>query len=243
MSIGEPKTEAGVQNYVAQMYPKRYSGSGFVYHSRIVTDMMQGLQFREGRKAHKVLDVGCGTGFLSQLYPNFDILGVDTSLGMLERNPYNCQVAAAEKLPFADNTYDWVVSRSLLHHLEEPLTGLHEMHRVLKPGGTWVCWETNFSWLNNLVRKAARHTPRFSHWHKNFRSATLIQLVTLVGLRVNMVRYYGYVAYPVCGFPDILDFHVSGGVTRALMWVDEVIARTPLAPLGWAVMIRAHKPL
>ena len=85
---GEPTDEKLVQDYVSQWYQKRYSGSGFLYHSRIVCDMLSGIKFRDGRHSDKVLDLGCGTGFVSQLYPNFDITGIDISDGMLEKNPY-----------------------------------------------------------------------------------------------------------------------------------------------------------
>ena len=241
MSVGEPVSEEAVQNYVSTMYPKRYSGTGFLYHSRIVTQMLEGIKFRDGRHSDKILDVGCGIGFLSQLYPNFDITGIDISDGMLEHNPYKWLKAPVEAIPFPNDTFDFVVCRSLLHHLEEPRNGLQEMHRVLKPGGRFICWEPNLSVFNDWIRKAAKKTKRFSHWHKNFEPHMLLSLLAQAGLHIRERRFIGYLAYPLLGFPDILDLHVPLGIGKILMRLDEWVSRTPLAPIGWSVMIRATK--
>lgn len=98
-----------------------------------------------------VLDVGCGTGSLtisakkragyaSQVY------GLDASPEMIEvsqRNAQkakvkvNFQVGVAEALPFDTASFDVVVSRLVMHHLPGELKqqALHEIYRVLKPGG------------------------------------------------------------------------------------------------------------
>jgi len=238
---GEPTEEEMVQDYIAKWYPKRYSGTGFLYHSEVVTDMLNGIKFRDGRQSDKVLDVGCGIGFVSQLYPNFDITGIDISEGMLAHNPYIWKKAAAEDIPFEDNTFDFVICRSLLHHLDKPEVGMREMIRVLKPGGRWVCWETNFSILNDIVRRISRLTPRFSHWHKNFKSKELIGMLQDCGLKIQSTRYMGYLAYPLIGFPDIINFHLPIQVGRILLGLDSLISQTVLAPLGWAIMIKGTK--
>lgn len=243
MTRGEPTDEVLVQDYVSKWYGKRYSGSGFLYHSRVVTQMLAGIKFREGRQSDKVLDVGCGTGFVSQLYPNFDIVGIDISDGMLKQNPYLWLKAPAEAIPFPENTFDFVVCRSLLHHLEDPRRGLTEMFRVLKPEGHWVCWEPNLSIFNDWIRKLAKLTRRFSHWHRNFSPQELIQFIEGAGFIITERRYHGHIAYPLLGFPDILDLDIPISIGRRLMVLDEWLSHTWLAPMGWAVMIRATKPM
>jgi ubiquinone/menaquinone biosynthesis C-methylase UbiE len=54
-------------------------------------------------------------------------------------------VAAAEALPFPDDTFDAVVSTGSLHHWKHPLAALNEAHRVLKAGG--------YALVYDLVRK------------------------------------------------------------------------------------------
>ena len=58
----------------------------------------------------------------------------------------------ATKLPFADNTFDCVVTSEVLEHLQDDVTAISELHRVLKPGGslgvtvpTW--WPEKINWM------------------------------------------------------------------------------------------------
>ena len=241
MTLGEPTDELVVQAYVSTMYKQRYSGTGFLYHSRIITTMLEGVKFRDGRTSDKILDTGCGTGFVSQLYPNFDVTGIDISEDMLKLNPHKWLKAPAEAIPFPDDTFDFVICRSLLHHLETPSKGLTEMVRVLKPGGKWVCWEPNLSVFNDWIRKLAKMTRRFSHWHKNFSPKELQSLIRATGLHIQSVAYQGYLAYPLIGFPDIWDTRLPISVGRTLMAIDDLIGKTFIAPIGWATMIKAVK--
>src|SRR3990167_2046661 len=243
MSRGEPTDEKLVQDYTSKWYQQRYSGSGFLYHSRIVTDMLSGIKFRDGRYSDKVLDVGCGTGFVSQLFPNFDITGIDISDGMLERNQYKWVKASAESIPFPDNYYDFVVCRSLLHHLDEPSEGLEEMFRVLKPGGSFVCWDPNHNIVYETIRHIFQHTDRFSHLHKSFNDKELFSMIEEAGFGINERKYIGYLAYPSLGFPEIINFKIPIWLGRKLIAIDDLISKTPLNKLSWSLMVRARKPL
>ena len=50
------------------------------------------------------------------------------------------------RLPFADNRFDLVFSKSVLEHIHKPRQYLAEIYRVLKPGGVFVAlvpdWQT-----------------------------------------------------------------------------------------------------
>lgn len=242
MSRGEPTDEKLVQDYTSKFYAKRYSGSGFLYHSRIVTEMLEGIKFRDGRHSDKVLDVGCGNGFVSQLYPNFDICGIDISDGMLANNPYVWKKAPAEDIPFGDNTFDFVICRSLLHHLEVPELGLKEMFRVLKPGGKWVCWDPNHGALYTLIRHIFQHTDRFSHLHKSFTDKELFGLIEDAGFQITDKKYIGYIGYALLGFPDIVNFSIPISIGRAIIKLDDIIGRTPIKRHSWSLLIKAVKP-
>ncbi len=89
----------------------------------------------------RVLDVGCGNGDLTteMLKMGFDVQGIDlgnsNSLG--ERFiKVNIQ---KQKYPFPDNHFDIVFSKSVIEHLREPDYMVDEIHRILKPGGTFIC--------------------------------------------------------------------------------------------------------
>ena len=239
---GEPTDEKLVQDYVSQWYQKRYSGSGFLYHSRIVTDMLSGIKFRDGRHSDKVLDLGCGTGFVSQLYPNFDITGVDISDGMLEKNPYKWVKGSAEAIPFPDNNFDFVVCRALLHHLENPMIGLREMFRVLKPGGTFSCWDPNQAFFATLFRKLFQRTERFSHLHHSFKDSELFAMIEEAGFKITEKRYIGFFGYPLLGFPDIKNFHIPIWLGRKIIALDDLISKSFLKKTAWSLMVKGVKP-
>ncbi len=93
--------------------------------------------------AHKIADIACGTGILSdrierELHPD-EIYGVDMSDGMLAQararsDRVQWVRGPAEQLPFDDGTLAAVVTTSAFHFFDQP-AALREFHRVLAPGG------------------------------------------------------------------------------------------------------------
>ncbi|RTZ97691.1 MAG: hypothetical protein DSY89_10635 [Deltaproteobacteria bacterium] len=95
----------------------------------------------------RLLDAGGGTGRVSQrLYPLVDqVVICDMSRAMLRqaamREKLNPVRARAERLPFADETFDRVLIVDALHHFHNQRQALADMVRVLKPGGRLVIEE------------------------------------------------------------------------------------------------------
>jgi ubiquinone/menaquinone biosynthesis C-methylase UbiE len=58
--------------------------------------------------------------------------------------PCNFVCCSAEMLPFKSNTFDWVNSKSVLDHIENPVLAFKEAYRVLKPGGKFLLNITTF---------------------------------------------------------------------------------------------------
>jgi len=90
----------------------------------------------------KLLDVGCGTGFIIDLSKDlFDVVyGVDITEAMLKKvdvssGNINLLNVNAESMPFEDNYFDVVTAYSFLHHLKDYTGVLNEVYRVLKKGG------------------------------------------------------------------------------------------------------------
>jgi ubiquinone/menaquinone biosynthesis C-methylase UbiE len=93
----------------------------------------------------RVLDVGCGTGILareiiSRIGSVGRVVGIDPSPGMVavaKRLAPNVEWrdGAAESLPFPDQSFDVVVSQFALMFFTYRRQALHEMLRVLAPGG------------------------------------------------------------------------------------------------------------
>ena len=90
---------------------------------------------------NSIIDIGCGDGFMFKYYNKAfsNIAAIEPSKSL---EPMACKCAseyhvrfmnaAAEKIPFADHSYDVAFSKSSLHHFENRSHGLMEMKRVGK---------------------------------------------------------------------------------------------------------------
>lgn len=97
----------------------------------------------------RLLDIGCGTGFMLTLAaPFFDeVYGLDITPAMLDLakikiseeglNNVKLVLAPSEKLPFDDSYFDVVTAYGVLHHLPYLARTFRESRRVMKPGGVF----------------------------------------------------------------------------------------------------------
>lgn len=99
-------------------------------------------------KAKRVLDVGAGTGFLSEIALKLgcEVYALDISESMLKIaeekfkkfKGFTSMVGDAENLPFKNEYFDLVMSRFVLWTLPNPSKMLSECLRVLKPNGYFL---------------------------------------------------------------------------------------------------------
>jgi len=101
-------------------------------------------EFASVASGQRVLDVGCGPGALTaelvrRLRADL-VSAVDPSETFVaatrDRHPgVEVQLASAEQLPFADETFDGALAQLVVHFMADPSEGLSEMVRVIRPGG------------------------------------------------------------------------------------------------------------
>ncbi len=95
-----------------------------------------------------VLDLGCGTGFLSKAFIGIahKVIGVDSSEEMLaqarnhlhQADNFETRLGTADRIPVEKGVVDLVVGNMILHHCPNPISAIEEMVRVLKPGGRLI---------------------------------------------------------------------------------------------------------
>jgi SAM-dependent methyltransferase len=95
----------------------------------------------------RVLDLGCGPGIVSEslAHDAGQVVGLDLTPEMLKRASKRCTDAGhanatfvlgnSKLLPFPTSSFDAVVTRSAIHHFDDPATVLAEVARILRPGG------------------------------------------------------------------------------------------------------------
>ncbi len=103
--------------------------------------------------------MGCGGGFLSfdLKREGWSVTALDVDEGVLsvgrKRDPANVirwVKGTAEKLPFAESSFDVVCMMDVLEHIFEPRVALAEAVRVLKPGGSLIFHTFNKTWISWL---------------------------------------------------------------------------------------------
>lgn len=160
----------------------------------------------------RILDIGSGAGqilghLLKEAQPNATIVAADLSHRMLRRarlrlksrRPAFC-VADVTRLPFANGSFDCVTCGWVIEHLPDPLPGLREMSRVLRPGGsllllatedtvtgalnsrTWKCRTYNRTELRQACENAGLS------WGREFHLSPVHRLLKIGGIIVEVIR-------------------------------------------------------
>ncbi|QDL98545.1 class I SAM-dependent methyltransferase [Rhodopseudomonas palustris] len=124
---------------------RRHGYGGFNYMPRFWQPVIPTFQQHFGLDASSsVLDVGCAKGFMlhdmAELIPGITVKGVDVSeyaiAHAIDDMKPHVGVASAVKLPFADKSFDVVISINTVHNLvrDDCATALREIERVARKG-------------------------------------------------------------------------------------------------------------
>jgi ubiquinone/menaquinone biosynthesis C-methylase UbiE len=131
-----------------------------IYHVQLLLEAFGDLSGK------RVLDVGSGKGrfdrILLERYPQAGIVAFDLSEAMLHYVPAGIHTCSGSMthLPFADAAFDCVYATESLEHAVHIDVAVHEMCRVLKPGGRLVIIDKNAEHWGKLK------TPEWERWFK-----------------------------------------------------------------------------
>jgi len=131
-----------------------FSGKGLDFFTAVKADWLREIirtQAENGRRP-RVLDIGCGHGFIHSLLrdTDVDLVGTDLATDVLtlarDLNPGVCYTSYdGTRLPFASEAFDITFAICVMHHVPPELWNgfLTEMKRVVKPRGLAVVFEHN----------------------------------------------------------------------------------------------------
>ena len=146
-------------DYYLEMH-RTWCGSPFYrhYHGRFLDDL------RKLPSGSLILELGCGLGHdgLELLRSGYRLIETDVAPGQLgqARDLHSGEgfsgsagylLVDAQRLPFADRSFNGVLMVAMLHHLPDPLTALREARRVLKPGGVVVLGTEPNTWQHAFL--------------------------------------------------------------------------------------------
>jgi SAM-dependent methyltransferase len=113
------------------------------------------LARRYARRGGRMLEIGCGLGHLAgQLSGYFRAYAMDVNLWALEQARgtqagVNFLHAGAERVPFEKESFDLVIIKHVVEHLEDPILAIREIGRLLAPGGVLILSTPN---LDSLLK-------------------------------------------------------------------------------------------
>jgi ubiquinone/menaquinone biosynthesis C-methylase UbiE len=194
-----PHRDLAAFNDRAHEYDRGWRGR--LHHE--IADRTASLAAATSASPGRVLDVGCGTGYLLRTlagrYPDAQQLcGIDAAPQMIATasafagdDRLTFTIGGAEELGYPDGTFDLIVSTTSFDHWDDQQAGLVECARVLRPGGHLVLVDQFSRWLlptlatsrrgkartrgraTNLVLRAGLSSPR---WHRLY--AMIINALT-----------------------------------------------------------------
>jgi SAM-dependent methyltransferase len=130
---------------------------GRLHHD--IADRTADLAMAVQPRPQRLLDVGCGSGYLLRSLANRcpeanELAGIDPASSMIEvatasagDDRLSFSVGVAEQLPFPGGTFDLVVSSTSFDHWSDQQAGLRECARVLQPAGRLVLVDQFSLWL------------------------------------------------------------------------------------------------
>jgi ubiquinone/menaquinone biosynthesis C-methylase UbiE len=233
---------------LAPRYAYRY---GFKFSRLFQQDWHAEMISHVPAGAEELLDIGCGTGFflaeLVEKHPR--AIGFDISHAMLkvsEQYVPGARVVTgdAERMPFADESFDVVFCKGSLHHMRDHVGFLSDCRRLLRADGVLIMSEPcNDNPIIRLARAILyKRSEHFDEGDQGFTRKGILKLCEQAGFEMTTVKKYGVLAYVFAGFPDhlgVLRF-VPGSalITRLLIAVDRVLCALPgLSLLGFHVVV------
>jgi len=127
-----------------------------------------------------ILEIGSGLGLLGKGIieeagnKNIKLFGVELAYNPAQKSKSWIQPVQADAvhLPFAENSFDHIISTDVLEHVADDTTALKEIYRVLKPGGKAFLViadpsEARFDKVSDHIRRSQENSD-VPYWEKKF---------------------------------------------------------------------------
>lgn len=220
---------------------------------RVRRSMIKYFITSRGEKDSRILDVGCGTGFLmTELASLGEVTGVDPSERALDfcrqRGITDVHRGSLEALPCADNQYDFVLALDVLEHVDDDAGAIRELERVTRPGGTIIIFVPAFQFLWGRTDILSEHKRRYT-------KAEMVARVEAAGLTVDRATYFNSLLFlPIlavrwfvrlAGITVDNENNMSPGFVNNILYVvfyfESLLGRYINYPFGVSIAVIARK--
>ncbi|HYM55768.1 MAG TPA: class I SAM-dependent methyltransferase [Solirubrobacteraceae bacterium] len=173
----------------------------------------------------RILDAGCGSGRnMVELAHHGAVTGVELSEASVclarDRGVGEVIAGSVLEMPFPADSFDLAVSLDVIEHLEDDLTALRELRRMVAPGGSLLLTVPAYPWL------WSGH-DEINHHHRRYTRRSLQRVAEQAGWEQVRTTYFNSLLLPVAIVLRVLD-RLSTRTTESSLdlWV-------PPAPLNW----------
>jgi len=193
------------EKYLETIYSKqKYPFSE--YPKKLINYLFSRFDLKDNQK---LLEIGCGRGdFLNEFRKkNLEVYGVDLSNYSQSFFPeinFKKVDLTKDALPFEDNFFDVIYSKSLIEHFYYPDTLFQEAYRVLKPGGKIITLTPEWQFNYNSFYEDYTHRVPFSkmslkdiHEINNFKQ---VEVESFIQLPVIFEKKYYYFFFKFLSF-------------------------------------------
>jgi ubiquinone/menaquinone biosynthesis C-methylase UbiE len=149
-------------------------------------------------KEFTVLDAGCGNGIYANYAKRFNknVYCADIKQKKIDEQPGDYVQASIGKLPFKDDSFDFIYCLSVLEFVEHDEAAIKEFHRVLKPKGNLLLTVPTVISPFSLIRKwellfGVYTLPEFNVKNYHYYSRKRIGLMTSDKFRLLEISGYG----------------------------------------------------
>jgi SAM-dependent methyltransferase len=168
----EPPSGARLRDDLARYYDQDAAGrAGRGLVAERIRRRAQFVSSLQGEGAHRILEIGLGPGVDAVAFreAGFDIVGVDLSaehVRLAREAGIEAHVAAAQELPFEDDSFDALWCASVLMHMPDPDLdeALAECARVLRPGSPAALGMWGGDGTQGINPDDTLEPPRFFAW-------------------------------------------------------------------------------